>query len=1559
MPSDGKAIPFIALQDGKFNVTEEAAEFLKSIEYPVSVIAVVGLYRTGKSFLLNRILLEQSDGFQVGPTVNPCTKGLWLWNRVMKAQDKDGNTVNYLIIDTEGIGALDTNSQHDSIIFSLALLLSSYFVYNSVGSIDEGALNNLSLVVNLTKHIHVRSSAQGGEDDGADFAQYFPAFMWLVRDFTLQLVNHDGQPFSAKEYLERALQPVPGFTEQIEAKNRIRRMLTHFFPDRDCFTMVRPVTDENLLQRLSQTPSDQLRPEFLEQMFSLRKTIVSCAKPKKMNGTELDGVALVNLAYAYTMSINTGSVPSIQNAWSYICESKCQQALNDAISSYEKQSKEMIQNELPLSIEDLEHKHRAMEKQSWALFQKHAIGSDTENFKHQLEDKIRELHRLLQNENSARGRDRAKEILEKLYKDVDTKVQSDGYSAFEDFESERKSVRSKYLEEVPNGPAKQEVLSSFMEQKLAEVGLRFGSKSEREIQKVKADSKAEVDEMAKELSALKMESENNLKNLKLKLEFAEKYNEDAKSREKENKEEMQRLRSTHEEAMKELRAKAEAELKAQVNALEEKRQKAQLEAQQFEQQLLQFKKDQEMQTALLEQEKEFAKRNAAESQSREADLRRLLENAKKDAESEVKALQERFEMEKKQASSSLQQLTEQLDRATEEAQEWKTKHAALGVQLSEMLKKLSLELEENKALCSELKQQKEDLEKIGGQKAKAENEQLAREIEALKSKIDDLAHDKTNLSNQVLVSQEEKQRLEGQLQQIKRDCKEYDEKNKALSVELDQLQRSLATTEEKDRNKEKQLEEMGKQLTQISQDKQAREQELLSQLQHKTDELEGLKKGFDDKSSSLDHIRNELNNQIAELNERNLQQADEIENLTKELEAVRGGTEQDIQEKEARWKQTQKEMEDKHKRKIEEINAASERSQLEIKNGFETEKEVLNLRIKSLENQVKDAMEERDQKQIELDETLKEYETAMDELEQQLKAEMDEKEKELTAKFNELEKNYYKMEADLTKTNEGLSSRNDVIEKQLVELKASYKEEKEYLEARHAKEMKEYRTDVEAKMKQLEQDLSATLAKNEMLKDDMAKAQEKHTAQISELSSKYAAYQDKAETERKELQRLNDERQKELQIELEDMKNEVKRLENEKIMTTKDHETERALLKSHIDNLEKQLKERETVLRELEQTKEAELSEARVKIQNIKTEDEARMTKERDEAKARYEDLRVKSEEKIRNLKEEINAKLTENKVLNERIESFKANEQRINSALQENKTRLHEEKENLSSQIKGLKEQLQQTQKELSDEKGEHQMTRLRSEKQEEWDRRELAQLKEELLEKKKVIETMISKDIYKRDMDTQKSQHQSALAEVQRDRETERAKFDADKKKLEEELVKCKTDLKKAFSEGVMTDQKQKEFTKLSSDKERLSKEMEACKADLDTLRKMLKVKDDELKKKEQDFNSHKEQMKPVMSERDELKRERDDLETKVMKLDMELRNIQQIEERKYQVEIMRLKTEVEELKRADKKKQQIEPKAPMSEQDASMVAQPALTSALARVRARRSTAQGQVTK
>jgi Guanylate-binding protein, N-terminal domain. len=51
------------------------------------------------------------------------------------------------------MGGLEKDSNYDSRIFSIAALISSCFIYNSTGSIDENAIENLGLIVNLTKMI--------------------------------------------------------------------------------------------------------------------------------------------------------------------------------------------------------------------------------------------------------------------------------------------------------------------------------------------------------------------------------------------------------------------------------------------------------------------------------------------------------------------------------------------------------------------------------------------------------------------------------------------------------------------------------------------------------------------------------------------------------------------------------------------------------------------------------------------------------------------------------------------------------------------------------------------------------------------------------------------------------------------------------------------------------------------------------------------------------------------------------------------------------------------------------------------------------------------------------------------------------------------------------------------------------------------------------------------------------------------------------------------------------------------------------------------------------------
>ena len=65
--------------------------------------------------------------------------------------------MSFVLIDSEGIGAFDEDENHDTKIFLLALLLSSYFVYNSMGTIDENALNSLSLIINLSKELQIKS----------------------------------------------------------------------------------------------------------------------------------------------------------------------------------------------------------------------------------------------------------------------------------------------------------------------------------------------------------------------------------------------------------------------------------------------------------------------------------------------------------------------------------------------------------------------------------------------------------------------------------------------------------------------------------------------------------------------------------------------------------------------------------------------------------------------------------------------------------------------------------------------------------------------------------------------------------------------------------------------------------------------------------------------------------------------------------------------------------------------------------------------------------------------------------------------------------------------------------------------------------------------------------------------------------------------------------------------------------------------------------------------------------------------------------------------------------
>lgn len=108
---------------------------IREIKGPIGVVSVAGVYRTGKSFLTNRMLLNKKQGFKVSSTVQAETKGIWVWGKPILGQTEKNEAINVLVLDTEGISSLDQEANYDMKVITMSILLSSLLIYNSIGAI--------------------------------------------------------------------------------------------------------------------------------------------------------------------------------------------------------------------------------------------------------------------------------------------------------------------------------------------------------------------------------------------------------------------------------------------------------------------------------------------------------------------------------------------------------------------------------------------------------------------------------------------------------------------------------------------------------------------------------------------------------------------------------------------------------------------------------------------------------------------------------------------------------------------------------------------------------------------------------------------------------------------------------------------------------------------------------------------------------------------------------------------------------------------------------------------------------------------------------------------------------------------------------------------------------------------------------------------------------------------------------------------------------------------------------------------------------------------------------
>jgi len=211
-----------------WQINPKAVELLQGIEGKVAVITIIGAFRTGKSYVLNRLAgLTGGGGFALGSEVVGCTRGIWIWGEPVKMGD-----LKVLLLDVEGLYDPLRNdpesAQDDQNLFSLSILLSSMFIFNTRGTIDSTALNHLQLVLQLTKNIRFGAD-QKTQPNSTQIAEQMPSLLWLVRDATLQLSSGMKDD---NDYLEKNLEDEEGnaYTAQTN-ESLIKNCKRCFFPN--------------------------------------------------------------------------------------------------------------------------------------------------------------------------------------------------------------------------------------------------------------------------------------------------------------------------------------------------------------------------------------------------------------------------------------------------------------------------------------------------------------------------------------------------------------------------------------------------------------------------------------------------------------------------------------------------------------------------------------------------------------------------------------------------------------------------------------------------------------------------------------------------------------------------------------------------------------------------------------------------------------------------------------------------------------------------------------------------------------------------------------------------------------------------------------------------------------------------------------------------------------------------------------------------------------------------------------------------------------------------------
>lgn len=292
-----QAFPIVEPDPGhtKLRLSREGLEAIERIKSPIAAVAVIGPYRSGKSFLLNQLLsLSCNEGFGVGHMRDTKTKGIWVWGIPIE-MEVNGAKVSVLYLDTEGFESIGKSNVYDDRIFALATVMSSVLLYNLPETVREADISRLSFAVELAEEFY-------GRVKGQDVAFEPAKLLWLIqRDFL--------QGKSVQQMVNEALQRVPNFNgdKDIDQVNQIRESLAIMGNNSTAFSLPQPHLQRTKLCELNDNDLDQ---GYVRKREQLKDVVSSLVRPKIVQGKTLNGKEFVSFLEQIIEALNKGEIPS-------------------------------------------------------------------------------------------------------------------------------------------------------------------------------------------------------------------------------------------------------------------------------------------------------------------------------------------------------------------------------------------------------------------------------------------------------------------------------------------------------------------------------------------------------------------------------------------------------------------------------------------------------------------------------------------------------------------------------------------------------------------------------------------------------------------------------------------------------------------------------------------------------------------------------------------------------------------------------------------------------------------------------------------------------------------------------------------------------------------------------------------------------------------------------------------------------------------------------------------------------------------------------------------------